>query len=323
MRYIADTRGIETVLHAYEAGSLDAAGLNSQALTTSWRAHLDTVADPPQARRNLLRAYAGEAVLDRPCPMAVEAAWRFAQRPNSGRDGAAIEADYRAIMGLQGNCLALASLADRLHRRGRVEDARRIEDEMLQRGLPPTTAARLFVRRGDVATAKNDAGTAAELYRRALAAAPREHIYRALLVRRLLLDTPELAKVVFPYITSGKKGGAASAALQHSYPRLSQGAAAAAAYLLMRWHGNQRRPEAAELWGQRARPLSRTLEHETRRYLAALAQRSDRPCQAIRRWNAVAAQQPAFADRLPELIAAVKFHHPKAECDGLEMRALP
>jgi hypothetical protein len=317
MQLSAQKYGMARLLEAYQAGSLQAAGIDTEELGRDWLSVLKATPDPPQARRNLLRFAPDRALLERACPTEVEAAWRFAQRGGEKRSEAQIEADYRAVMALSGDCRSLASLADRFHHLGAKQAQRRIEEELLARGIPSSEAARLFLRRADEATMADDHETARHHILRALAAAPRESDYRALLLRMLMPGERELLKLITPYVGSGKRAKQVISALRDAYPRLAPAAASAAAYLLMRAYGNQAKFEQAEVWGQRAAPLPRTLRIETSRYLAALAERASQPCLAAQRFRRLAAQRPAIDDRLKEILARLRYAHPATDCASL------
>ena len=146
MKFVADRYGFDRLLTAYHGGSLEAAGLDSAQVGREWLALLEETPEPEQARRSLLRLYARQPLLKRSCPNEVEEAWRHAQRSGE-RSNDEVEADYRAVMALSGDCRPLGSLADRYHRRGDAKARRRIEDELIQRGLSSAQAATLFERR--------------------------------------------------------------------------------------------------------------------------------------------------------------------------------
>ena len=313
MKFIADKHGLERLVKAYHGGSLEAAGLDKKATTSAWIAHLENTSEPPHARRNLLRSYARTPLLKSACPNEVEAAWRHAQR-SGDRSDEAIEADYRAVMALSGNCRPLGSLADRFHRQGQVEERRRIEDEMLERGLPSTLAATLFERRLDEAIEQADWSLAKAHLQRALAAAPAEHRYRGLLVKALTLDHQATIKLIAPYLNTGNRAQAVHDGLIASYVSLPPPAAAAVAYLLMRYYGNRAKGAQMEAWGLRAQPLPRTLAKETKRYLAQQAENHGKPCLAAARWRALGAEQAAVADRLDEHLARLRYRYPKSAC---------
>lgn len=322
MKFVADRYGFDRLLTAYHGGSLEAAGLDSAQVGREWLTLLEETPEPEQARRSLLRLYARQPLLKRSCPNEVEEAWRHAQRSGE-RSNDEVEADYRAVMALSGDCRPLGSLADRYHRRGDAKARRRIEDELIQRGLSSAQAATLFERRADEAIAAADVAAASAHLRRALAAAPAEHRYRGLLVRALTEEHPELVRAVAPYLTTGAGAEAVSARLASAYPQLPAPAAAAAAYLLMRYHGNRGDFEQLELWGLRAQPLPRTLSLETERYLAQRAEAHNKPCLAAARWRSLAQHQPAVADRLAEHLARLRFRAPDALCRDLASAGTP
>jgi len=313
MKFIAEKHGFKRLLKAYHAGSLAAAGLDEDATTKAWISHLESTPEPPHTRRNLLRSYARTPLLKKACANEVEAAWRHAQRPGK-RSDQAIEADYREVMALSGNCRPLGSLADRFHRQGQIKERRRIEDEMLQRGLPSTLAATLFERRVDEAIKQADWQTAKAHLQRALAAAPAEHRYRGLLVKALTLNHHDTIALIAPYLNSGAKAQAVHDGLVGAYPRLPTRAAAAVAYLLMRYYGNRSKRADMETWGLRAQPLPRTLAKETKRYLAQQAENHAKPCLAATRWRKLGTEQAAVADRLDEHLARIRFRYPTADC---------
>ena len=91
-------------------------------------------------------------------------------------------------------------------------------------------------------------------------------------------------------------------------------AAAAVAYLLMRYYGNRGEVGATELWGLRAQPLPPTLAKETEHYLAQQAERLKNPCLAARRWRSLSQHHVAVRDRLGEHLARLRFHFPEATC---------
>ena len=313
MKFIAEEHGLERLLKAYHGGSLEAAGLDKAVTTTAWINHLENTPEPPHARRNLLRNYARTPLLKKACPNEVEAAWRHAQRPGK-RSDQNVEADYRAVMALSGNCRPLGSLADRFHRQGQFEERRRVEDEMLARGVPSTLAATLFERRADESIKAADWPTAKAQLKRALAAAPAEHRYRGLLVKALTLNHAETIRLIAPYLSSGSQAQTVRDGLTSAYASLPAPAAAAAAYLLMRSYGNRGKRAEMESWGLRAQPLPRTLANETKRYLAQQAENQGKPCLAAARWRALSTEQAAVADRLNEHLARLRFRYPKSTC---------
>ena len=210
MKFVADRYGFDRLLTAYHGGSLEAAGLDSaQVGRECWRCsrrrqspNRRDAACCASMRANLCSSAA--------CPNEVEEAWRHAQRSGE-RSNDEVEADYRAVMALSGDCRPLGSLADRYHRRGDAKAQRRIEDELIQRGLSSAQAATLFERRADEAIAAADA-SAASAHLRRLAAAPAEHRYRGLLVRASWTEEhPELVRAVAPYLTTGAGAEAVSA----------------------------------------------------------------------------------------------------------------
>ncbi len=313
MKFIAEKHGLERLLKAYHGGSLEAAGLDKAATAKAWISHLENTPEPPHARRNLLRNYARTPLIKKACPNEVEAAWRQAQRPGK-RSDQDVEADYRAVMALSGNCRPLGSLADRFHRQGQFEERRRIENEMLERGIPSTLAATLFERRADEAIKGADWPSAKAHLKRALAAAPAEHRYRGLLVKALTINHSETIALIAPYLTRADHALKVRDGLISSYASLPAPAAAAVAYLLMRYYGNRGQRAQMESWGLRAQPLPRTLAKETKRYLAQQAERHGKPCLAATRWRTLSQEQAAVADRLDEHLARLRFRYPQSDC---------
>jgi len=313
MQFIAEEHGLERLLKAYHGGSLAAAGFDEQELAQAWLRKLEGTVEPSHARRNLLRSYAHTPLLKRACPNEVQAAWRHAQRRGE-RSDQEIESDYRAVMALSGDCRPLGSFADHLHRKGLPKARRAIEDEMIQRGIPSTLAASLYERRADEAISQGDWARAKDHLKRALAAAPAEHRYRGLLVRALTLDHRRSVTLLAPYLTSGANAKAVREGLIKAYDQLPTQAAAAVAYLLMRYYGNRGEVAATELWGLRAQPLPPTLAKETEHYLAQQAERLKKPCLAARRWRSLSQHHVAVRDRLGEHLARLRFHYPEATC---------
>jgi hypothetical protein len=322
LRFIEARHGAEVLRRAYSSGKLE--GIDLAQIDQEWRAMLAKRPAEPDARRVMLRHYAGRPAALRPCPVAVQAAWRKAQSKRLDNDEDRHQA-YRKIMALDGSCRALASLADRHYRKREPVPRRALEDEMLARGVSARSAGRIFARRADEQLSAGDHRGAQEHLLRALAAAPPLPEYRGLLVRWMARSHPAVARAVAAYLDprSRRQLDTLIRPVERAWSNAPASAQPALAYLLLRYRGNRGDFAAAEAWLRRAAPLPHTLRVETDRYSAELAERAKQPCLAAQRWRRVAQQIPGEADLLPQRLGWLRWRYPGERCAALAKAGAP